>query len=499
MTLEGIRQLIELAVAYGRSKQRPETGFIHYGYHCLPQNERDTIPILENFLFALALLRMRTAEAIIEAKTLLDKLLYFQSYRQEKNETNFPVYLHQYPQCYNKYTAISLLPIIYWTLKQFHQVIGSELRKRLESTTEALLNHSLNLPQEKPIPYPIALKIALAAKAFGELWNRDDLTSQANERVNTLLKLCHPSSCTALYSSQDLADILISLQMGYHKISSSPWNHLWKWISQTWHRQTCTYTGPAFKEMQLGEEPFPTVYDLYLGYFSGVFSARSLSPHVDHLKGALIQPVEDSLPPLMYPLVMKGEIEGEAWEMWHDKEIAYSFIKRKKRYDPSTDKGLHPLRLLWGNSKRTHTLSCQGGNGSEIDVRSTPSGILMDFLLAEPAQLEEREKNRDVTFYIDKHEELTLTVEGDPSTTFYTDNEISLQDKEWSCSIRFLSDKTEGTSYMGHLMRGNRPSQTYSKEDHMLKAFDWQIFLRAIHRTHPIHLQVEFKFRETDL
>jgi len=121
-----IRQLVNLAVNSGRSLQSSQTGFVHHCYRQLDYMSHDTIPLYENFLFALALMRERTAESFAEAKTLIDKLLYF----QESEAGNFPVYIHEYPLCKDRNLAAQLLPVFYWILRTFPSALGQSLRDR---------------------------------------------------------------------------------------------------------------------------------------------------------------------------------------------------------------------------------------------------------------------------------------------------------------------------------------------------------------------------------
>src|ERR1700737_1946760 len=109
---EPIRQLTELAVNAGRSFQSSQTGFVHHYYHAENDQDAHAIPLLENFLFALALLRTKTAENMTEAKTMIDRLLWFQS-PCEESKGNFPIYLHDYPLCRDWWLGIHLLPVFF--------------------------------------------------------------------------------------------------------------------------------------------------------------------------------------------------------------------------------------------------------------------------------------------------------------------------------------------------------------------------------------------------
>lgn len=115
---------IELALQAGRRRQSPQTGLIHL---CYEDKERhDTIPLYENFCFALALLRSKTAEHILEAKGLLEKLFAFQV------ENNFPVYLHEYPVCRDSYMGRKIFPALHWMRKEFGAVLGEALREKVD-------------------------------------------------------------------------------------------------------------------------------------------------------------------------------------------------------------------------------------------------------------------------------------------------------------------------------------------------------------------------------
>ena len=61
------RDLLDRILQFSRKLQSAQTGFLHLNYQALPEEQQDSIPLVENFLFALALLRSRTAENIQEA------------------------------------------------------------------------------------------------------------------------------------------------------------------------------------------------------------------------------------------------------------------------------------------------------------------------------------------------------------------------------------------------------------------------------------------------
>ncbi|HEX4839077.1 MAG TPA: hypothetical protein VFU89_01395 [Rhabdochlamydiaceae bacterium] len=117
---------VELALKAGRKRQSEITRFVHC---CLehPEKDSEAIPTYENFCFALALLRSRIADHVLEAKALLEKLLAFQV------NGELPVYLHEYPLCRYAGLKSKLTPVIFFILRDFHSVLGEKLRAELQA------------------------------------------------------------------------------------------------------------------------------------------------------------------------------------------------------------------------------------------------------------------------------------------------------------------------------------------------------------------------------
>ena len=343
-------------------------------------------------------------------------------------------------------------------------------------------------------PLHIAFKIASSALAFGELLRLPALKVKGEQLLDSFLKSLEKKEEDCWYSPEMLAHILIALQMVYPSISNSPWASFWEHLSHTWHRKTCCYAGPAIDEFESGNEPQATTYDLFLGYFSGGnFSARTLKPNLFQLSGALIQPCEDELSPISYPLKLAGSVHGQAWRMVHEEERAYSLVHQKGPFNLATGRGFHPLRIIWGDSKRVHTFVCQAGNAAEMDFEIMQDRITLTFAMTEPVQYEDREKSRDVIFFIDEQEGFSCAVGGTPSNTFHLNDEIKLKCQDAAFELKFSLQEGHDASYFGHLMRGNRPSQINLKGDNRFKAFDWQLFLRAVRREPSCRIKAEIK------
>lgn len=117
--------LTDLAVSAGRKRQSSRTKFVH---------DDETIPLYENFCFALALFRQKTAESVTEGKELINRLLSFQA-----PDGNFPVYLHDFPRCFNFHTSLKMAPILIYLLRLFGPLLG-ELKSKIEATLTLVLS-----------------------------------------------------------------------------------------------------------------------------------------------------------------------------------------------------------------------------------------------------------------------------------------------------------------------------------------------------------------------
>lgn len=118
-------RFIDLAMAAGRKRQSPKTGFVH-GF-ATDDLALDTIPTYENFCFAFALFRQKTGESILEGKELIEKLLAFQT-----EDGNFPIYLHDYPKCWDVHLSLKIAPMLIHILREFSSVLKEDFKSKIE-------------------------------------------------------------------------------------------------------------------------------------------------------------------------------------------------------------------------------------------------------------------------------------------------------------------------------------------------------------------------------
>lgn len=490
---ECMRQLVEMALQCGRKRQSNQTGYLHYYYQLQDDEAHVTIPLVENFLFALALLRSRTIENISEAKTLIENLLHFQNRNDsEKGAGNFPIYIHEYPTCKDRFTAVQVSLAVYWILKLFHSVLGAQLKQRLDESLNAMLTHILKVHAEKPASYPVALKIGALCQVAGGLLKRPDLQTEGEKIMEHLL--AHPDG-VAWCCPESIGTMLSALTLLYPRLSESPWSAFWKHLENTWHHGTCSYAGPAFKEWQDGREPQVTLYDLFLGYFNAGFSARAQRDSIVHLEGTLIPVFEDKFnvtPSLQH--FDSSSISGD-WHLFQEQNIAYCFIKKSPDLNPAFAKGFHPLRIIWGDRHKVHTFVCQGGNSKKVDFLNVPGGVDIVFELGDIVESEDREKNRETVFFLDIHEGLEMLISGHKATTFSFGEELTFRSDTCEVTLVFHIQEGEGR-FLGHRMLGNRPSQVRLKGKQRYEAYDWQLFMRTIKRSERCVIKASLRIQD---
>ena len=481
--IDHFKMVGDWALAAGRFLQSKQTGYVHY-YSNDTQEPYRTIPLVENTLFALALLRSRLVEQVQEAKVILKGLLAFQNLTESDSYGNFPVYLHEFPHCADSTMGLQLAAPFYWILHHFGHVLGTSLKQQLEEAARLGLENCLESHKIKPFPYSIAVRLAAAQFAFGVFWNKEEWKCEGKEQLEQLSE----RQLEGWNSTKHLGDLLIGLQMAYPSLANSHWQALWQRMEQTWHPQTASYIGPCVREWQEGEEPMPNLYDLFGGYFAGQFSRRATLLRPYHLYGALIQSSADKFQlNSSSTQVVQNHYKLQAWKSVSSAEKAYTLLEKKEPCNPSIDKTFTPFRLIWGNLQALHSLVCQGVGYEKVEFSEEGNTLKLSFDL--PLNLPEGEKHqkRELEFFVDCQPEIYFTLNGNPSNTFSLGQELMMHLGAQRVSL--VLDLLEGEGdFMGHVMRGNRPSQIDHKGETRFHAYDWTIFLRTIRRTQHCRL-----------
>ncbi len=487
------RQMAEIALNAGRGGQSPQTGFFHYHYTRTDLPAEDTIPTIENLLYALALMRDRTKEGVHEGKRLLERLLYFQNLIVDERRGLFPIYLHEYPECRDLYISAHILPILYWILNEFGTVLGSTLKGKVEQTATILLEQSTALQAQANLPFGIAMKIAGAQAGFGTLWGQTELQIQGHQTLQTLHQTSLSNQFIEWFIPDSIADTLIGLQMAYTQLSESPWAEFGEWLATSWNAATRSYIGPTLEEQQETAEPKTSLYDLFIGYYTGTYSFRALLNKPFGVRAALIHASPDRLYPTELPMILQGETAGRTWLINQQEKYAFSLLAKNKQTS-HCHPGYAPIKILWGDINNTHTLVCSAGNADEITFQVVPGGVDLSFTLPEEIPTEAKQKNREILFFADKHEGLEVKISGDRvGTAFPLGEAIVLSSMGRKFSLKFCLESGQGR-FFGHIAQGNRPNQIGAMREERFTAFDWQIFLRTLERTPNCRMRVEVRF-----
>jgi hypothetical protein len=296
-------------------------------------------------------------------------------------------------------------------------------------------------------------------------------------------------------STKELGEVLVGLQMVYPSIAQSCWNPLWRYLQQTWHPQTGCYIGPCLREWQQGEAPQNSLYDLYLAYFSKHFPKRLAKLGIVHLKGILIQPTDDEFLIPAQPFTTKGKIKAQNWLITSDVSKAYTVLEKHQQVDPSVEKTYTPFRLVWEDLKNSYSWVCQGGLYDKVDYKIEENRIILLFEVNRELTGDDRDKRREIEFFIDFHPDVGIKYQNQTVNTFKVDQEIHVSLPGLKAAIVFRVMEGKG-DFLGHLMRSNRPSQIEIKGENRFKSYDWTLFLRSIRREGPCRMQVEITFLE---
>lgn len=481
-----IRRLNELTLQAGRRRLSEQTGYIHYAYHSLEGEVQYPIPTLENVLYALALLASKSSENMLEARTRIDRLLFFQNLHDPFQAGNFPVYLHDYPNCRDAFVGVQLLAPFYWILKNYGAILGREVRDRLEKASILLLEHCNKILEHKKVADASGIKIAAAQWAFGAFLQKEKWIQQGKERLAFYLE--HPFS-VSWFIPASIAEMCAALQMVYANFADSPWKIFWDHLANTWDFSCSVYVGPGICEFQEGYEPQTTLYDLYLGYFSGHFSPRSLRDHPCHFQAVLIQPTPHLLSETPLPIsCIQGQGKPFCWNKEVSPRYASAYFQNSEAQS-IVKKEFYPLKIVWGKDK-AHTFVCQGGSAEHIQCEKISDEFELIFHFNTPFVNEEREKSREIAFYFDYDEAMRILVNSQPSTTFQLGETVQWVGDGMDFSLSASVIQGEGR-FFGHIMRGNRPSQEWIMGKQRFNSYDWIVFLRTLSRSDQCQVRVK--------
>ncbi len=422
------RKPIELNLAAAKKRKSLQTGFVHHCYASLPGEREDTIPVYENFCYALALLRSRLSDHVLEAKALLEKLIAFEV------GGNFPIYLHEYPECKDRSLSLQALPILHWALADFRPVLGEGLCGQIEGVLRRILIHAERVHAERPL----ALSSWVKWKGYA-----------APEEIGEM----------TFSSAAQWADYLIALQMAQSR--GADVSALFKRASALWDRRLHLFLGGNSQEKR---EPEVTLLDLFFGLSGQSFSKRALSDHPVHLKASLVYPF--------------SPVEAQD----HEKR---EFVQLRME-DPRQG-----YSLFWGGAEEVHSLVCDH-RGSLLHVELHPQGADLIATLADHWESSEQPEI-PLNLFCNLAQAHAFSIGGAKATTFQFGDEVAIDSEGKRISLRFACVEGDGV-FFGHLLRANRPTQQSCAGALRFEAYDWLIAVRTVRRSSRCKLLVQLRF-----
>ncbi|OGN63605.1 MAG: hypothetical protein A3E80_02930 [Chlamydiae bacterium RIFCSPHIGHO2_12_FULL_49_9] len=238
---------LDLALLAAQKRKSPRTGFCHLCY--TDESATDTIPTYENFCFAFALLRQKTADAVTEGKEKLQKLLRFQT-----EEGNFPIYLHEYPESWDRFLPLKIAPFLAQLLKKQSSILSSEIRLSLERSLQKIMRY---LEKMKDLP-PLWEKRYQAL--LGKRWEID----------------------TSHFTAEEWGEWLISEQLLSTEVQTEI----------PFHEKLQIFLGSTSKGAQEKSEPKP--FPIEWALVKGEFSKRLVKDHPNQILAACFFTVQNT-------------------------------------------------------------------------------------------------------------------------------------------------------------------------------------------------------------
>lgn len=467
------KQLAEMALDWGRRRLSAQTGFLHFSSHTSDPEPHQPIPVVENFYFALALMRSHLAEPAQQGKELLRKLLAFQI-----ADGNFPRYLHEFPQCEDHFIGIEIMSAWQAILSDYHAILGTALLAQLEASYQLLLDCCLRKDRTTPLRGAKGLRLAALAIARGH-----------QKEGSAIMKRLEAEEIT-FYTTHALGDFLLACREAQSAIPSRFVADGFEILNRCYHLKSGTYAGPAFQEFQKGVEPSPTLADLFWNAWQGELPSRLLADLPLHLKGALFFSAPAEFHPETPPFSHEKKIASSHWRVEQRKEYAYSVIGYEGESTPAAQ-AWQVCRIVWGDLAHVNTIVCQGEKGG-VAYTLVDDGFDLHIRL----QPNPPDNCREICFAINRHPLLHVLINGKKATLFRLGDLVEIAGKGMKMTLSFQKEKGEG-EFTGHLLPGNRPAQLVKQGPPHYEAFDLMLFLKSLRRTGDCVMTVKVRFHES--
>lgn len=417
------------AVAAGRYLQSKETKLVHYQSSSIEAPPHQSAPFLENILWIYALFRTHQKEQITEAKTLLSRILHFQT-----PSGGFPAYLHEYPFTGSREKNQKILLTLTLLYKHYSAVIESPLKESLLKACE-----SLYLFCKQQAKNPLEVYWISTCGYF--------LHKEERPKINFTPK-----------GRSGISDFLLFAQF-----FPEP-------VSVPWSEQLDLYIGDPVGEFYEGKERQILPVDLF---FATNAPEKCTQIPVSFM-GALIH----YKPEVLF-------LSREEGGLYQNSQSSRGLLTFKDHYDPDREDlpgGSHLIRYIFQNetlvfleSKHLVNMELKG------DTLTADITITGPYEESDPIELE----------LFATHNPATPVVSEDSRAlaTFALNEPIYLTVGESKLKLLFESIG-ENARFSGHIFLGNRPGQIAKEAKRDFAFYDKVIALRTVFRKESVTVRM---------
>jgi len=453
------------------------TRFLHFHPQTPEGENHRPIPTIENALYALALCRSHERDEVIKGLALIDSILPFQI-----RDGSFPCYLHQYPTNLDGLIGLDLLPSFYWILHDYHSVLGAQRSAALRASAEKLLKFTQERMDEIAPPPHLKQIYGIIQSAFGSLWNDSALENRGNSLLATVQGID-----SLLWKERYTPDVIGRIALISEMVGTNPL--LKEAIIASWHPNLNRYVGPIYRGTFHEGEMVLSLVDLLFGQINRTPKHNSHLPTI--LRGVWLKEVWSKLPSTDSN-VEQTIHSGPHGVIWSGSDYAIAAFDGAESIEPSQASQFFPLQYFWSTPHSEHSFVLQGPTHS---IHPKKEGNILRFEIDLPEELPEddREKSYELNFFITRTSNLTFNVAEGKSTTFHLNEKIQFVTPTHSCTVKINLLSGSGR-FIGHIMRGNRPSESGAKGSKRYEAWDWNLILRTLERDIACRLAVEIEF-----
>jgi hypothetical protein len=428
-----LSQIIDLAISSGRHFQSKKTGFIH-AYEG-DEECRDTIPILSNLYFALALISSHSIPKVQEGKFILSRMLQFQNRTDRASLGNFPLYLHEYPISRDRLLAIKCLFPLHWISVRYSSILSSPLKEELEQALVLLRVYIDTNLKGRTLP----------------LWSKYLLGKVQEVSLDE--------------TPENIAHALLGLQLE----RPSALSDLKEILEATFHPHLGRYVGPVLG-MYRGGKLVPTLYDYFLSYFVSNIKESLKKPTLPCLQAALIQDIPLSLS-------FSKCVETPSWKLIKEKNFALFSAHDTRKVPLSICTEEHTFILMMHQGK---LVECECEKEGGFCIIEVDANIFHEL---------NANKEGDIIQMWCEREGTALFVENAKATLFSLNDRVELLLPK--IKVEFRIEKLQGDGiFVGSIFFQNRPQRKVDSNDR--EPYDFSLALAPVRGTTSCKLRLSF-------